>query len=52
MNYTELCETLPENSYRDDLCNVKCVSFEPNGDVLGGNVYEGDIMEIVNNYTP
>ena len=45
-------DELPENPYKDDPCNVKCVSFEPNGDVLGGNVYERDIMEIVNNYTP
>ena len=40
----------PENPYKDDPCNVKCISFEPNGDVLGGNVYRNDIMEIVNNY--
>jgi MoaA/NifB/PqqE/SkfB family radical SAM enzyme len=45
-------DTLPENPYKEDPCNVKCVSFEPNGDVLGGNVYERDIMEIVNNYAP
>ena len=41
---------LPENPYAEDPCNVKCVSFEPNGDVLGDNVYERNIMEIVNNY--
>ena len=42
----------PENPYVKDPCDVRCVSFEPNGDVLGGNVYERDIMEIVNNYAP
>ena len=42
----------PENPYAEDPCNVRCVSFEPNGDVLSGNVYERDIMEIVNNYAP
>ena len=42
----------PENPYKDDPCDVKCVSFEPNGDVLGGNVYERDIMEIIKDYTP
>ena len=42
----------PENPYVEDPCDVRCVSFEPNGDVLGGNVYERDIMEIVNNYAP
>ena len=42
----------PENPYAEDPCDVRCVSFEPNGDVLGGNVYRRDIMEIVNNYAP
>ena len=41
---------LPENPYVEDPCNVRCVSFSPNGDVLGGNVYERDIMEIIKNY--
>ena len=45
-------DTLPENPYKDDPCNVKCVSFEPNGDVLGGNVYKTDIMEIIKDYAP
>ncbi|MBR5615752.1 MAG: radical SAM protein [Clostridia bacterium] len=44
-------DTLPENPYVEDPRDVRCVSFEPNGDVLGGNVYEQDIMEIVNNYS-
>ena len=44
--------TLPENPYKDDPCNDKCVSFEPNGSVLGGNVYERDIMEIIGDYIP
>ena len=45
-------DTLPENPYTEDPLNVRCVSFEPSGDVLGGNVYERDIMEIIRNYTP
>ena len=45
-------DELPKNPYAEDPRNVRCVSFEPNGDVLGGNVYERDIMEIVNNYAP
>jgi len=28
------------------------VSFSPNGDVLDGNVYERDIMEIIKDYVP
>ena len=42
----------PENPYAEDPRDVRCVSFEPNGDVLGGNVYERDIMEIIRNYAP
>ena len=45
-------ENMPENPYVDDPRDVRCVSFSPNGDVLGGNVYERDILEILKNYTP
>ena len=43
---------LPENPYVDDPRDVRCVSFSPNGDVLNGNVYRTDILEILENYTP
>ncbi len=43
---------LPENPYEDDPRDVRCVSFEPNGNVLGGNVYERDIMDIIKDYMP
>ena len=45
-------DKLPENPYVEDPRDVRCVSFSPNGDVLGGNVYERDIMEIIKEYTP
>lgn len=45
-------EPLPENPYLEDPRNVQCVSFEPNGNVLGENVYERDIMDIIKNYAP
>ena len=45
-------DELPENPYAEDLCDVRCLSFEPNGDVLGENIYSNDIMEIIKNYTP
>ena len=45
-------DTLPENPYVEDPRDVRCVSFEPNGNVLGGNVYERDIMEIIRDYLP
>ena len=45
-------DELTENPYAEDPCDVRCVSFEPRGDVLGGNVYERDIMEIIKDYAP
>ncbi|MBR5315004.1 MAG: radical SAM protein [Clostridia bacterium] len=43
---------MPENLYVDDPYDVRCASFSPNGDVLGGNVYKNDIMEILKSYAP
>ena len=45
-------DELPENPYVENPRDVRCVSFSPNGDVLGGNVYESDIMELLENYNP
>ena len=45
-------DELPENPYVEDTSDVRCVSFSPNGDVLGGNLYEHDIMEIIMDYAP
>lgn len=43
-------DELPENPYVEDPRDVRCVSFAPNGDVLGGNVYQRDIRDILKNY--
>ncbi|MBP3387563.1 MAG: radical SAM protein [Clostridia bacterium] len=45
-------DELPDNPYAENPRDVRCVSFSPDGDVLGGNVYERDIMEIINDYAP
>jgi hypothetical protein len=42
----------PDNPYLEDPRDMRCVSFSPNGDVLGGNVYECDVIEILKNYVP
>lgn len=42
----------PENPYADDPRDVRCLSFAADGEVLGGNVYRQDIMEILENYQP
>ena len=43
---------IPENPYEEDPCDVKCISFSPNGDTLCGNAYKDDILEIMKNYAP
>ena len=45
-------DKLPENPYVEDPRDIRCVSFSPNGDVLSGNVYRNDIMEIIKDYAP
>ena len=45
-------EKTPENPYTEDPRDVRCLSLSPRGDVLGGNVYQRDIMEILKEYTP
>ena len=38
--------------YEEDPENIKTISFEANGDVLNGNVYETDILELLRTYRP
>ena len=45
-------DDLTENPYVEDPRDLRCVSFAPNGDVLGGNVYERDVREIIKDYAP
>ena len=45
-------DEIPENPYVEDPHDVKCISFSANGDVLDGNVYRSDILEIIKNYVP
>ena len=44
-------EDVPKNPYVEDPYDVRCISFSPNGDVLDGNVYEQDIMKIIEKYS-
>ena len=41
-----------KNPYTEDPCQIKCLSVEPDGGVLGGNVYRQDVMEIIKSYSP
>ena len=45
-------DSTPPNPYADDPRDVRCLSFDPDGEVLGGNVYRQDIMEILESYAP
>ena len=52
-----LCEYFDENTtvsnpYEEDPEDVKTISFEPDGSVLKGNVYQTDILEIMEHYKP
>ncbi len=38
------------NPYEDDPRDMRVVSFDPNGDVLGGNIYKNKIMDIFEDY--
>ena len=40
------------NPYDDDPCDIRTLSFGPNGDVLHGNVYHTDILTILKSYQP
>ena len=44
--------TPPENPYVEDPCDLRCLSVSPNGDLLNGNIYRQDVMEIIKNYAP
>ncbi|MBR6089950.1 MAG: hypothetical protein IKP86_08455, partial [Anaerolineaceae bacterium] len=46
-------ENVTESSpYDEDPEDIRSVSFSPNGDVLNGNVYKTDILEIIKSYRP
>ena len=47
--FTDAC---PANPYVEDPRDVRCLSFSPNGDVLGGNTYRSDVMDIIERYEP
>ena len=42
----------PFSPYEEDPEDIKTVSVEANGDVLNGNVYKTDILEIIRTYRP
>ena len=45
-------DDLPKNPYIEKPDDIRCISFSPNGDVLGSNIYSNDICDILDNYKP
>ena len=45
-------ETDMANPYEDDPRDIHSLCFEPDGSVLGGNICDTDIMDIIRNYKP
>lgn len=47
--FTDAAEFSP---YEEDPKDIRSLSFAPNGDVLNGNAYRADILEIIRDYRP
>lgn len=44
--------TDPVCPYDEDPKDVRTISFGANGDVLGGNIYQNNILELIESYRP
>ena len=42
----------PPNPYEEDPRDIRCLSVDPDGTALNGNVYEVDVMDVLEGYTP
>ena len=45
-------DTLPENPYVEDPKDIRCLSVDPDGSLLGENLYEKSVLEITDQYRP
>ena len=45
-------DNMPVSPYDEDPKDIHSLCISQNGDVLGGNIYQTDIMDIIENYTP
>lgn len=41
---------LPQNPYIEDPSDIRCISVDPEGNTLCGNIYKTDILQIMKNY--
>lgn len=42
----------PPNPYVEDPRDVRCLSVEPDGSALNGNVFESDVLDVLRGYVP
>lgn len=49
--YFDLSQEI-KNPYDEDPMDIRAICFGANGDILGSNVYEKDIIEILSSYCP
>lgn len=42
----------PENPYREDPADIRALCINPDGSVLGGNIYKQNVLDIVSEYVP
>lgn len=45
-------DDIPSDPYVEDPYDVQTISIAPDGSVLGGNIYEDDILDILESYDP
>jgi hypothetical protein len=45
-------DNLPVNPYEESPEDVRTISVDPDGSVLGGNIYDTDILTLIERYTP
>ena len=45
-------DNLPVNPYEESPEDIRTVSVDPDGSVLGGNIYDTDILTLIERYTP
>ena len=43
---------VPRNPYEEDPFDLRCLSVDPDGATLGGNLYETDVLTLIKNYKP
>lgn len=45
-------DSRPRNPYEEDPWDVRCLSVSSNGDLLDGNLYRQDVLDILTQYAP